>query len=518
MIKNIKYLVKTSLILCGGSFVLWNCESDATLLGTQFFEGTSAQGVSDSLDVLVYNVSNQDTARTDAAKLTYATLGAFSDDQFGMQRASFVTQARLSTYDPSFGTNAVVDSAVLQIMPLYATDSASVNTYDDYVYPDGDVAAKKVVTSYPITRYGKAKSSMTINVHEVDDFLGGVSDVVYSNKTVNYGTLLGSATIGSQISAVTVTKDSDNSELLKRSAAIRVPLEASFFQNKIVDKAGQSELYDVANFIRYFKGVRLSVAENDGYLLRFQPSASQITIYYKHDQTSDGATTRKSASYTISLGSSNAQFNQFEFNRSGTPSQAVVAQSAPNAQSGDAKIYLQGTGGPGVGIKIPSETVAALRQKFVNDKIGIISAKIRLYSDVSSWNNLYDKPTAFSAAYYDPTTGAKDLSTFLKDFTAFSGSTVYSFIKVGNISGNPSYYDISITQTLREMIEQNAENKAILVRVGGYEMSTASATSTSSVKGPSYTGYAYVPNRVVLVGSDASNERRARLHIIYSKK
>ena len=41
-------------------------------------------------------------------------------------------------------TNAVVDSVVLQMKPLYqtATDSVVTKTYEDYIHPD-NIAAKK---------------------------------------------------------------------------------------------------------------------------------------------------------------------------------------------------------------------------------------------------------------------------------------------------------------------------------------------------------------------------------------
>ena len=76
--------------------------------------------------------------------LSEATLGAFDEPNFGMQKSSYVTQVRLSSYDPDFGANAVVDSVVLQMKPLYqtATDSVVTKTYEDYIHPD-NIAAKK---------------------------------------------------------------------------------------------------------------------------------------------------------------------------------------------------------------------------------------------------------------------------------------------------------------------------------------------------------------------------------------
>lgn len=40
-----------------------------------------------------------------------------------MQKSAYVTQVRLSSYTPDFGTNPVLDSAVMLIKPSYSADS-----------------------------------------------------------------------------------------------------------------------------------------------------------------------------------------------------------------------------------------------------------------------------------------------------------------------------------------------------------------------------------------------------------
>lgn len=507
MIQEIKSILKASLLFVGGSLMLLSCESNPDNLGSQFFEGTAAEGVKKSYDVIAYNITNNDTIQSDASKLTYATLGAFTEPQFGTQKSSFVSQVRLSTYDPDFGTNAVVDSVTLVLKPLYASDSATTTTDENYIYPEGSVAAKKVVTSYPVSKYGKAKingkTTLTLNVHQVDDFLGGVNDTVYSNKVVNYSTLIGSKTFDGYIRSVKVTKDTDNSDLLLRDAEIRIPLDKAYFQTKIFDKKDQPELQNVSNFIRYLYGMRISVAENDGYIMKFNPDQTLINIYYKRDVTSNGTTTPIATSYSLNLGGSNAHFNQFDYSRT-QPFLDAIAIS--NSTTGDPKIYAQGMGGPNFGLRIPDATVAALRTLYSTDKVGILSASIRLYSDTSTWNNNYEKPSFF-------TVRQKGLYEFLSDMTAFANSGVYSLIKTADLDKNPAYYDIGITKTFKDVIENNAENKDLILTVANYE-----AASTGGYLGSNYTTRAYTPNRIVLVGTDAANPNRAQLNIIYAKK
>ena len=140
-----------------GSVLLYNCEPETDALGEQLFLNDAAQGNETPYDVIAYNIDNNDSIRSDAGKLGVGVLGAFSEKQFGMQKASYLTQLRLSTYDPDFGKNATVDSVVLVMKPIYEADSVTTTTDENYVYPDGNVDAKKVVNTYPVKKYGKAK-------------------------------------------------------------------------------------------------------------------------------------------------------------------------------------------------------------------------------------------------------------------------------------------------------------------------------------------------------------------------
>ncbi|MGZ5273718.1 MAG: DUF4270 family protein, partial [Kaistella sp.] len=211
MTKNIKKLFNITASLVIGSLILWNCEPEADMLGSQFFQN-GAQGTESFYDVIAYNVNNNDTIRTDNQRLQSATLGAFNEPQFGLQKSSYVSQVRLSNYSPEFGTNPVLDSAVLVIKPVYAADSVTTTTAEDYIYPVGAVPAKKVVTTYPVSKYGKTKINgktiFNLRVNEVNDFLGSNTDQIYSDRSVSTGTLLGSKIFDGTINAIKITKDS----------------------------------------------------------------------------------------------------------------------------------------------------------------------------------------------------------------------------------------------------------------------------------------------------------------------
>ncbi len=522
MIKNASKAIKLFLMITG-SLVLWSCESDPDNLGSQFFENNLAQGVDESYDLIAYNISNSDTLRADGritgtVRKDTVVLGAFKENQFGGQKASFVSQVRLASFNPDFGTNPKIDSVVLSLRPKYLTGTGNevTTTDENFVWGADNTPAKKVVKTYPVYKYGNASNTLTINVNEINDFLGSTNDIHYSNKSVTEGALLGSKTFNGKISSVEVTKKSDNSSLLSRPATIRMNLDANFFKTKIFDKKGSAELSNLSNFIRYFKGLKISIAETDGYLMKLQiPKDGDITIYYKKEVTANGTTKTENATFTLNLGSSNASFSKIEYDRTG--SAAATALASANSTSGDAKLYVQGMGGPNFGVKIPDATINALKNKFTTDKVGILSAKFRFYTDASLWNNSFAKPQAFTVMQNKQDANGKTLYEFLKDLSAFEYQANYRLTQGYDLASHPSYYEINITQTLKDLVEKEGQtNQDFIIKLGQYLVNTSSGKK--GLYGQNVDSRIYSPERVILVGTDAGNDKRAQLLITYIKK
>ena len=510
-----------------GMVVLNSCEGDLDDLGSQLVKEGASDGVDKMYGVVAYNINNNDTIQTDASKIDSVTIGAFNESVFGGQKVSYITQVRLDTYNPDFGTNPVIDSVVLTLKPRYetATDSLTTTTNEDYVYPDGEVAAKKVVTTYPVRKYGKyklggGKTQLTLKVHEVNDFLGASTDKVYSNKAISLGSEIGSQNFNGTINSVVITKDSDASEILKRDVSYRMKLDNAFFQNKIIAKKGDQVLKDAASFIRYFKGISISVSEPDGYLFSMKPNDAGITIYYKNDVTTDGVVTRTKAETTLNLGSSNVHISKIAYDRAGSIYQSAMSPvGTPNDVAGDQLIYAQGMGGAGFGLKIPASLIVQLKNQYKNEKIGIVSAKIRIYNDAASWDNSYKKPNSMLVR-------EKDVKGFLPDMTDLANTGYYSLIKTANLSTKDAYYDIGITASLKKIIEDESYDvskaKDFLINLGSYSIDA----STGLLLGQDYNSRAYTPNRIVLKGTDQSkigqellkDSKNAQLRLIYTKK
>jgi hypothetical protein len=62
--------------------------------------------------------------------------------------------------------------------------------------------------------------------------------------------------------------------------------------------------------------------------MSFDPNGITATIYYKYDKTENSTVTRTSSSFTLDLGSSNAHFNQIQYNRSSNFNNAISGSSS----------------------------------------------------------------------------------------------------------------------------------------------------------------------------------------------
>lgn len=529
MIYTIKRTFAILFMAIFGSVLLYNCEPETDALGEQLFLDGAAQGGEVSYDVTAFNIDNKDSIRSDAYKLNSAVLGAFSENQFGMQKASYLTQLRLSTYDPDFGKNAVVDSVVLVMKPTYEKDSLTTTTDENYIYvgADGNVDAKKVVNTYPVSKYGKTKingkTTFNIKVYEVTDFLKGASDSVKSNQTFAYDpSFLGSKEFKGDVSSIAITKDSDGSSLLPKdisTPSIRIKLDKDFFQNKIISKQDKPELQDASNFVRHIKGLRIAVDETDGYLFQFDPNTMELIMYYKYDKVDGSTTTRPQTTYSFDLGSSNTHIGQYQYDRTNS---AWSNSTIGNPSKGDEKLFLQGMGGPSIGIKIPLETVEELKKLYQDKKSAIISAKIRIYTDKDSWDNSYAKPTDTDFSFLqkskksNPTPNHGISLNYTQDLIGLSTIPGFRMYNSFDLDKNPAHYDFIVTKSIKDIIEGTTDDtdKYLRIDMGGFL-----ENANKQLLGPLSTARSFSTKRVVFIGNDSSKDKyKIQLKVISGKK
>lgn len=506
--------IKALFALVTSVFFLTACEPEADNLGDTFFDNSAVQGNEQLSDIITYNISNGDVVNTANIKGDSATVGVFHNDIFGMQRSSYVTQVRLFEYEPKLGTAPVMDSAVLSVELPYQTSGKVETVKDDYIYPEGSIAAKKIVTTYPVKYYGNEitdANPMNFEVREVTEFMGASGDEILSSKIPATGALIGSGVFKGKVHSLSITKDADNSNILNYNPSFRIKLDNAFLQNKILN-APASQLTDAATFIRYFRGIQVSVKDNNGAILKFKPENMSVKMYYHYTTTNNGVNSQLPQTLFLDLGNAyNVMYNSIQYSR---PSNFLV--STGNTSQGDDKIYMQGMGGPGMGVKIPQQEIEKIKNLVKQQNIAIIGAKLRFYSDENIWDNPYAKPNSLIVR-------EEGSWAYMQDPLFLIANPNFAFVKVSDLAKNPTMYEISITQTLKNIVEKEQPVKDFIVNVGNYKYTSGrllgiNAAGTEVANAQKLNTNHYTPNQVVLVGSGSANPKRAQLVLIYGKK
>lgn len=540
MTHTLKRTFAMLLLAVFGSAILYNCEPDPDSLGQQLFDKDAATGNELGLPIIAYNIINNDSIRSDASRLfatggsSVAVLGVFNEGQFGMQKASYITQLRLPvTFD--FGDKPEVDSVVLVVRTpantandtYYIADKVNApGAYDKNDFPVGNGNEKATVSiekkTYPIFKYGKdgdAFKSMKINVNEVTPFLdAGNTEFTRSRGTgINTGDLLGSAVFDGNVSSVAINKKSDNTSVFDGKLGFRINLDKTFFQRKILDQKGKPVLQDAANFTRYFNGIKLSVEGDDGYLFQFSPNDMQLIMYYKYDKTENGTVTRLRSKIDFDLGISNFHLGQYTYDRS-----TSVLGKTTFTKEGDSRIFLQGMGGPSMGVKIPDNVINDLRNQYKNNKAAIMGARIRVYVDmdntfVNAQSTAADRKFTLTNLPYKED-GTIDYSKF--SFTADMNAGFPMYYYYAKKGDTPEYYDFVVTKTIKNIVEGKdgtttlAANDPLLFNLGAF---VKNPQNSGTLYGARNTTRATDMNRVVLIGSDPTNDKnRVKLFVTYS--
>ncbi len=514
--KNSTSFLKMCFVAIVGLTV--SCEPEPDGLGENLFTGDAAVEVGTSYPIIAYNINNNDVLRTDIIKNDSAAIGVNQNPVFGTQKVSYVSQVRLPEYPPNFGTSSTVDSVVMAFRFPYDGNKKVETIKDDYIYPEGNVPAKKVVNTYPVKFFGgngSTNSPMTFKVEEVTEFLGGTSSEILSSKSPLLGQTVGESYFSGYVSSLDLTKKSDNTSILKYDPSFRIRLNSDYFKNKIV-LGPKSEMQDAALFIRYLRGLHVSVSNASGSILKFKPENIELKMYYHRTETvnNQAVTTPQVLNFDMA-NSYNVMFSQVEYQR---PAGWLAGQG--NTNSGDAKIYLQGLGGPGMGVKVPETVISQLRQKVKDENNAIISAKLVFNSDLSSWNFPWEKPSGLLVRL-------SGSNAYLTDQLVLSSNPLFDFVKVSDRfkQNVASKYEITLTQSIKNAVEKNIPLQELIINVGDYKtnsntnyLSGFSNLGTELPNAQDYNNRHFTPNQVVLIGTSSDNPKSAQLQIIYGKK
>lgn len=534
-----------TVMFCAVAFISISCEDDISDVGSGLLD-TGASANAHFVDLIAYNTNN-DSIRSDAKVLQNAVVGVYEDNVFGRTKAKFITQARMSRTEPNFGSNAEMDSVILTVPVFYNRNDVDVDT--TYLYLNegetpSDTATILLKRTYKLDSiYGNTSLPMTLQVREVAEYLYSLDSVYYSNPNLSacqscpnindiqvFDQVLGEATVGDKI----ITHQVGQLGELEGEPAVglNIKLDKDYFKQKFIENQNSIDLRDQASFIRnFFRGIELSVANNEGFLMNFNSSSAdfRLTMHYSYDNPAedtgeDDYEERLSNLFFLAFSSAwsspaghNVQVNQFEhYNRS---SQFVNAYTNPNTELGDARLYLAGMDGTKTIIKLDEEQLNEVRNNVQNNNWAIVGAELNFHVDESYG---FKKPP-YLFAWHSFKDGEKTKQENFSDIRKFFNSYPYlvQFNPMYNYDADPNTYTIRITDHIKRIVERDEEfeDGEIIVSVGNFLLNPATSyANVYNVNMPYLNDRAFNPHRVVLHGSNSEQEdKRVKLKIYYTK-
>ncbi len=308
---------------------------------------------------------------------------------------------------------------------------------------------------------------------------------------------------------------------------IRVPLNAAFFQNNILDKEGQSELISDSNFKDFFRGIHLTVTPlTDDIMLLLDLRNASITIGYEYDRVVDGELEKDEREFILSLitGQGNAPIQGNAVNTLVSDMYPLEVMNALDTGNNSERIYLKGAAGSYAEIKLFDENNGedVINQIKANNWI-INEANLVFYVDRASLDaagSVEEPPRLYlynadnNNPLYDPARENSIADTPLGIYLDYDG-----FLEESNEKGIK--YTVRITDHINNIIIRDSTNATLAltispdIRISG----TANAMLSGNVEKRLPVAANLTPLSTILFGSTAavSEENKLKLEIFYTE-
>jgi hypothetical protein len=350
------------------------------------------------------------TVRDDSlptGKVSPMLLGNINDPLFGITKASVYTQLYLQKTNPSFGSNPILDSAVLSL-----------------VYKNGQYYG----TLYP----------QQFEVYELAQSLSKDS-VYYSNKTLLLGTKLATAYLTPDV------KDSVPVDTIKFPPHLRITLNQNLLQ-KFFDDSYISAYNSNDNFQTVFKGLYITSTSippaGQGAILYIDltNTYTRLTLYY-HNDTSD------SLSYFFTIHNTESQrFSHFEHDYSSATALQNQLNTSDTIQEN--QVFVQPMAGVRTKITMPH-----IKNFFANGKVAINKAELVLPVEPTAVDTTFSPHTKLVAVIADKEKGILTLPDYYEGTSYFGG----------DYDATNKVYKFNIARYIQQVLNGTRENQNLYI-------------------------------------------------------
>ncbi|MDO5656496.1 MAG: DUF4270 family protein [Flavobacteriaceae bacterium] len=551
--RNYGWALLTGLIMI---FSLMSCEQEDRFVGYNVV-GEGAAGFHNAYVELLATTLGPDTLRTDRKLLQNAVIGVYDEPILGKNKAYFYSQVRLGTLNPQFGTNAVVDSVVL-LIPAYskkndtiATEHRLINTRYGLSNTDNSCTVTDTIYTYETRRkfrldsiYGNRNSVMTLQVHRVTQSLQSIDSAKYSNQSHSIGELFGSMQFNAEAftrstADVHSSSRSDSTLLVNElNPVVRMKLDGmkDFVQQNIVGAQGSSSLGDQVSFLnQVLQGIRIGVAEENGFLLTFNPANINLIAYISSDNASftdengngiddteedcpvHTIKPRKNETLNFIIGSSLSEMSGSKYYNVVYSQIFNEAGSVVYNQTNQPVNYLEGMGGAKVKLSLDPQQIEAVRDSVRNNNWVISQAHFKVYPDLSAQGSW---PIPQYLHVYNYTNGK-----LIPDYGTPQGFTsgnvqAFPFLQISQpYDATKGYYLLRVTEFIKNIVEGNAAIDDLALNMGNY-IGNSGSDYFYSPPNAWFSNQAYNPFRLAITGTHPSSNpsHKLQLEILYNKR
>ncbi len=528
--KNKTIALRNSVVLVLLTSLFIACDKDFATIESDIINNNTATSfdvLSRDFDVIAYT-KPLEPVQTNSLPIN--SLGVYNDAVYGQTIANVVTQLSPLTPDPDFGTDAVLDSVVINI-PYFSTltnfDSDNNPVYKlDSVFGDAPMKLSIYESNYFLRDFDPNSS--------IND-----PQIYYSNQNTGTGVIPDTQLEGTLLYSddnfepeddIIELENEDGEVTQSLAPALRIAFNAdetedlaeiAYWQDKIIAKSGQPELSNTNNFKDYFRGLYFKVetiaGEGTMSLLNFGNSNANITLYYTNNSDSDPT----QSTFIINFTENRVNFLFNDFN-------------IPDGDDsfGDEKLYLKGGKGSVAAVQLfdgenidEDDTINSFESfknefvevdengKFIKSKKLINEANLVFYVDQNSVSDIVEPERIY---LYD-----MNNNTPLIDYLFDSANTVspvdsrtsHSGRLERDENGKGLKYKIRITEHINNLLLKDSTNVNLGLAVSGninLENNAQQFDVLNSVNATNKVPMSSIitPRGTVLYGNNTSDEEK----------
>lgn len=368
---RLKNIIKRALGVLGLAVLIISCEDEFGSVGTEIvgevnFETELAQ----DFGTVAYSRNYADGSQFNGVQTNVVQIGAlghYNDPIYGPTTASFLSQVRLSRFDPDFGNDTVIDSVTFSLSyfsTLEEVDEDGNNVYvlDSIFNNTGSMNLSVFRSNFFLNSLDPATGFEDPAIYfsnQSDEFTGIEGDLLFEIQDFTPSAEEIVLTVPMEDEDGNITDEFEESERL--APQLRLVFDKNdpddmavidYWTETIINQEGQPTLLNPNGFNDYFRGLYLRAESPNGTGSFFLFELDQLNIEIFYSFTGEGGTDTDDDGFIIPDGTGELAIEldgvrtiQYENDFSGSPIGAVAFNDSQNTEVGEEELFLKGGDG-----------------------------------------------------------------------------------------------------------------------------------------------------------------------------